>query len=362
MENEFALKLKELRDKHGYSLQELANQVGVAKQSIHKFEKGMVNPSSDTLLKMADVFNVPYSFFHYNPESFNFSFENIRFRDGHKISDREELEQDIKQEVMRYISRFTELESFMDIVRDFENPLSGFEIIDEKDIEKAAKVLRKKWKVGNDPISNVVETLENNGIFVVEITRDESFTGLSGMLNEQMPLIVLNDKCLTVERKRFTALHELGHIILEFDQNFTDKKVEFFCNYFAGAVLIVDESLYNELGKHRSVISLAELKRIKEIYGISIQAIIVRARTTGFINQSTFKDWSDSYEEWRQSEAKENDFGHFNCNEITTRFNNLLLQGVTEKRISWSKASELTGKKIDVLKSEMGELNFTIAR
>jgi len=362
MENVFALKLKELRNRYQYSLQDLADQIGVAKQSIHKFESGLVSPSDQTILKLADVFNVPYSFFYDNPEAFSFNFENIKFRDGHKIEEREELQDDIKREVLNYISRFVVLEKLMGITRDFENPLSGLEIMDEKDIEKAAKLLRKKWKIGNDPISDVVETLETKGIFVVEITRPDNFTGLSGMLNEDIPLIVLNDNCLTVERKRFTALHELGHIILEFAEDFTDQKVEFFCNYFAGAILIVDEALYSELGKNRTVISLSELRRIKEGYGISIQAIIVRARTTGFINYQTYKDWSKSYEEWRESETRENDFGHFNCTEKATKFNTLLLQGVTEKRISWSKASELTGKKIDVLKKEMGDLNFTVKR
>ncbi len=360
MENIFALKLKGLREKYNFSLQQLADQVGVAKQSIHKFERGMVNPSSETVLKLSEVFSVPYSFFYENPEAFNFNFSNIKFRDGHKVFDREDLEMEIKQEVLSHISKFMELESLMDIERDFQNPLSGFEIVDEKDIEKAAKLLRKKWKIGNDPIADVVETLEAKGIFVVEIKRMEDFVGLSGTLKEDIPLIVLNENCRVVERKRFTALHELGHIVLEFAQDFTEEKVEFFCNYFAGAVLLVDEALYTELGKNRTLISLAELRRIKEVYGISIQAIIVRARTTGFINYITYQEWSNSYEEWRKTENRANDFGHFNCSEKATRFNNLLIQGVTEKRVSWSKAAELTGTKIDILKKELGELNFSV--
>lgn len=360
MENVFALRLKELREKYNFSLQQLADKVGIAKQSIHKFEKGQVNPSSETVLKLSDVFSVPYSFFYENPEAFNFNFQNIRFREGHKIFDREDLEIEIKQEVLRYISKFMELESLLDIDRDFENPLLGFEIVHEKDIEKAAKLLRKKWKIGNDPISDVVETLETKGIFVVEINRMEDFAGLSGTLNDDIPLIVLNENSLTVERKRFTALHELGHVVLEFAQDFTEEKVEFFCNYFAGAVLIVDEVLINELGKNRTQISLAELRRIKELYGISIQAIIVRAKNSGFINFKTYLDWWSTYEEWKQADTKTNDFGHFQCNEKTTRFNNLLVQGVTEKRISWSKAAELTGRKIDILKKEIGELSFSV--
>src|SRR5688572_21445172 len=118
MENIFALKLKELRDRHNMSLQQLADQVGLAKQSIHKFEKGLVNPSSETVLKLSETFNVPYSFFYDNPEAF--SFENIRFRDGHKIFDRDDLEKEIKYEVLNYVNKFFDLETILDIVHDFE--------------------------------------------------------------------------------------------------------------------------------------------------------------------------------------------------------------------------------------------------
>ena len=116
----------------------------------------------------------------------------------------------------------------------------------------------------------------------------------------------------------------------------------------------------NIIGLRTQLGGFARVEQIKEVYGISVQAIIVRARTTGLINYTTYKEWSNSYDEWRQADSKINDFGHFNCNEKATRFNNLLVQGVTEKRISWSKAAELSGMKIDILKRELGELNFSI--
>jgi len=362
MENVFALKLKELREKHRYSLQDLADQVGVAKQSIHKFENGQVNPSSETILKIADALNVSYSFFFENSANTNFSLANIRFREEHKIfkDDKDGMENEIKQEVFRYLSRFMELETIMDVDREFDNPLSGIEIISDKDIEKAAKILRKKWKIGNAPISDVVETLENKGVFVIEVNRLENFAGLSGTVNDDIPIIVLNENCLTVERKRFTALHELGHIVLEFPDHISEDKAEFFCDYFAGAVLLVDDVLYDELGKNRTVISLAELRRIKEVYGISIQAIIMRARTSGFIDYNTSRNWWKAYDDWKSDETSSNDFGNFRCNEKTTRFKNLLVRGVTEKRISISKAAELTGRKVDVIRKELDELNFNV--
>jgi Zn-dependent peptidase ImmA (M78 family)/DNA-binding XRE family transcriptional regulator len=360
MENLLGLKLKDLRENLNFSYQQLADQVGVAKQSIFKFEKGHSKPGSEMLLKLSELFNVPYSYFYENPEGSDFSFENIRFRDAHKIFDVEGHLKEVKEIVLNYISKFIELERIMGIQRQFENPLEEVKITSEKDIEKAAKIIRKKWKVGNSPIADVVEMLESKGVFVVEVTRTEDFCGLSGSLNKDIPIIVLNERSLTVERKRFTALHELGHIVLQFDEDFSEDKIEFYCDFFAGAVLIVDEALYAEFGKNRTSISLAELKRIKELYGISIQAIIIRARQTNFIDNRTSNDWWQAYNEWYNGGNNKNDFGHYACNEKATRFNNLIVQGVTEGRLAWSKAAELSGKKIDHLKKELNVLNFNV--
>ena len=359
MENLVAVKLKELREKNSFSLQELAEQVGVAKQSIHKFENGTIAPSSETLIKIAEALNVSYSFFYENPIRYNLTFQNIKFREKHKISN-QKFENEIKEDVCKYLSYFMELSAITESELEFENPLTGFEIATDKDIEKAAKIIRKKWKIGNAPITDVVETLENKGVFVVEINRMEDFTGLSGMVNDEIPIIVLNEHFNSIERKRFTALHELGHIVLAFSPEVSEAKLERFCDSFAGAILLVDDVLYDELGKNRTVITLAELKRIKELYGISIQAIIMRASTSGFIDSATSKQWWKSYNEWNSNDTNTNDFGNYRSFEKIQRFKKMLVRGVAEKRLSISKAAELADKKIDVMRKELDELNFNV--
>ena len=70
---------------------------------------------------------------------------------------------------------------------------------------------RDFWNIGSDGIINVIDLLEEHGIKVIEIDAPESFDGLSSMVNDLYPVIVLN-KAFSSERKRFTALHELGHL------------------------------------------------------------------------------------------------------------------------------------------------------
>jgi len=350
MEYPAAQKIKELREQRGYSLQQLADMVGVSRQSIHKFENGLVNPSSETLLRLSQVFNVPYGFFFVN--EVGYTVDNIRFRDKYSVLHRDHVEAFIKAEVLKQVSQLQQLEQLLQLGRSFENPLDGFRVVSGKDIEKAARILRRKWKLGNDPISDVVEMLEENGVFVVEVEQDSDFSGLSAMIDESIPVIVLNQNVKVEERKRFTALHELGHIVLEFADDLPDNKIEDFCHHFAGAVLLVDEVLLEELGRNRTSISLIEFRRIKEKYGISIQAIIFRARNAEVVNLATFFTWNKIYKEWRAT-AAEGEFGVFKCREKAARLNNLLMQGLKEKKLTWAKAAEISYTKIDTLKKKL---------
>ncbi len=53
--------LKNLRKQKGYSQEELADRLGVVRQTISKWEKGQSVPDSEMLMKLADIFEVPVS-------------------------------------------------------------------------------------------------------------------------------------------------------------------------------------------------------------------------------------------------------------------------------------------------------------
>jgi len=57
--NIFSTRLKQLRELKGVSTQKLADAIGLkSKGSITQFEKTMTSPSVDTLVAIADYFNV----------------------------------------------------------------------------------------------------------------------------------------------------------------------------------------------------------------------------------------------------------------------------------------------------------------
>lgn len=50
--------LKKLRNEHGYSQKALADLLGITQQAIYKYENLSVEPDIQTLIGLADIFNV----------------------------------------------------------------------------------------------------------------------------------------------------------------------------------------------------------------------------------------------------------------------------------------------------------------
>ena len=58
MNIEIANRLAELRKKHGYSQEELADKLGVSRQAVSKWECGESSPDTDNLIALAKVYNM----------------------------------------------------------------------------------------------------------------------------------------------------------------------------------------------------------------------------------------------------------------------------------------------------------------
>jgi Zn-dependent peptidase ImmA (M78 family) len=253
----------------------------------------------------------------------------------------------LREEITESVSRYLEIEQFLGIETSFSNPLINFPIKDGEDVESAVEQLILHWKTGMNAIPNVIEMLEDKEIKVIETDAPLEFDGLSGWADDKIPVIVVN-KNYENERKRFNALHELGHTILQFDDDLSEKEVEKLCHRFAGALLIPKETFFAELGKKRTSISLNELKTIKESYGISIQAIMARAKDLEVINQNTFLQFRIQI----TNNRTEKGLGQFVGKERSDRFKTLVFRAATEEIISMSKAANLCNQKLASFRDE----------
>lgn len=357
--NTIGSKIRELRKHSNISLQCLADQVEVSKVAIHQYENGSSIPGNHILKRIASVLGVDFWEFFRVPQ-FNISIESVKFRDGSKLNNAIEEENEVKKKVLSIVKNYLELESILDVKIKFENPIEDFRVKSNDDVEKAVKKVRRKWKLGNAPIDSLTELLEDKGIKIINLNRNTVSGGLSGWI-DQMPLIVINNSDAhkrETTRKRFTIAHELGHLLMKFEvNNLTDDLEEIFCNRFAAAFLFVDEVAFEKIGKNRTSISLGELKDLKETYGISIKAIIYRLSSLKLIDDAIKEEIINSYE--LMYSENENFGNYIKSNEIPIRFEKLIRTALTEDRIEKNKASELSGIAIDKLK-ELTIKNFNL--
>jgi len=288
----FPERLKAARLMNGYSMQDLENKLEkkISKQAIGRYEKGLMKPSQQNLFLLCQALNVKLDYFHKEKIVI---LAKVSFRKLQKLSAKKQEE--IKQKTADYLERYIEIEDILGLNNKAANPIAYIEIKDFPDVEKAAIKLREAWHLGQDPLLNITEIIEENGIKVFQLDMDAAFSGMSVQTNNGERAIVLNThETIPTDRKRFTALHELGHQLLHIKKLSNDKKEqekqeEKLCNYFAGAMLSPQNSLERELGGKRQNIHIKELKLLKEQYGISMQAILYRAKDLGYISPYHFK-------------------------------------------------------------------------
>jgi Zn-dependent peptidase ImmA (M78 family)/DNA-binding XRE family transcriptional regulator len=331
----FGAKLKAARKMVGMSLQELADATGniITKQALSKYEKGAMVPGSDTLNAISKGLGVKTGYFYRQSQV---KLTGLEFRKRSRLSKKDENR--VKYQTLDFLERFIEIENVMDLHSSFDNPLKNAVIKNQNDVEEASLYLRKAWDLGIAPISNLMELLEDKGVRILEVDLPYQFDGLSAWA-DGIPVITVN-KNHDLVRRRFTIVHELAHLMLTFN-NCNRDDLEKLCHNFAGAFLIPKVKMIEEIGSHRSRITFLELKKLKGIYGISIMALMVRAKKLGIINETVYKKFFilASKSGWRSGSSMEP--GHYVGREYANRFSQLVSWAVAEDIITMSKGAEL---------------------
>jgi Zn-dependent peptidase ImmA (M78 family) len=336
----FSKRLLNARKQANLSQDELVELINgkVKKTAIAKYERGEMMADANVVEALAKALNQRVDYF-YRP--FNVAISNVEFRAKASLGTRKE--ESLRQVISSRIERYVELEQLLNVSSRFENPLRDFIVMSNEDAEVAARELNKAWNLGTDALGKVTGILENNGIKVIEIEADTDFDGYSALVNNNIPVIVLRSNLNTTERKRLTAFHELGHLLIKFADGISPNEKERMCSRFAGALLLPAVNLYSELGRFRSALSGFELGLLKDKYGISALAIVVRAYQLNIITNFTQIKLINFC---RQTKL-ETHIGSNNSTDNASRFDLLLSRALTEDIISQNKAAELAFTTLD---------------
>lgn len=334
----FGRRLSQARRMRGMSLRAVAEAMGglVSYNALHRYEQGVMMPGDDVLIPVADVLDKPLDFF-FRP--FTVELRELQFRKTTGLGVKEV--DAVKERATDFIERYCEIEQILDMHASFHDPLEDARYTTVNEAEDAADRVRAAWRLGEDPLNNVIETLEAKGFKVFEVDAPQSFKGLAGWADNHPVIVLATWMNKDIPLKRFTALHEAAHLLALQHTDLTGKPLEAFCNRFAGAILIPREVFRSDWGGFRHRISLEELIDLKRRYGMSIAAIMYRAHDLKLIDDSTHRQFSiiRRKRRWHLEEP-----GDYQGTEKSSRFEQLVLRATAEEEISFDKGAALLDK------------------
>lgn len=285
------IRLREARNMCGYSLDQFvkAADVCVTRQSIYNYERGVMQPKPEMVKMFADTLGVSEHYFYGNSTKIDIPMLRTT---GDDLLSEEEL-QHFEVMLSYWAERYLLMEKKVGLKSDFSNPLADITVSTLDDVILAADRLREVWRCGSGPLPAVLRLMERKGIKILSTELPDGILGLSTFADESHPLIVVDmrPQKTSIERLRFTACHELAHILLHFSD---ECNVEKMCNKFANFFIFPKQTFIEEMGaEHREQLTLEEMIDLRELYGISIAAQVHAAWDLRMISREHYDWWYD---------------------------------------------------------------------
>ena len=305
----FSIRLSQARLMNGWSMDQLSEKTSrkVTKQSISKYEKGLMLPKKDTLAALSSALDISIDYFLGTGMSIDTPMLRKAFN-GY-VSDEEVTK--LESMLAYWSEQYITAESKAGMLTCFVNPLKDKVVSTIEDACDAADSLRRAWNCGDGALPSVLRLMERKGIKILDRQLPCGVLGLSTWADHKYPLVVIdfaNEKH-TVERLRFTASHELGHIVLNIPRDVEPADREKLCSQFAGCFLLPKTTLIEELGgTKRARLTLDELIDLHEEYGVSVSALVHEAWDLRIITREHYDLW---YNEQIHNNCKEIGWGEY---------------------------------------------------
>jgi Zn-dependent peptidase ImmA (M78 family)/transcriptional regulator with XRE-family HTH domain len=170
--------------------------------------------------------------------------------------------------------------------------------------EDAAREAREFFDVGPGPIQHAVHLAERAGVVVVFSEPGIAAIDAYSLHTAGRPIIVLNPVKDDYYRQRFDVAHELGHLIMHHDAEPGGKVAEAQANRFASEFLMPAEEIAPFLPSSTSGRGWAQLAELKEHWGVSLAALLYRARALGVMGDVSYRNAMVrmSQNGWRRAE------------------------------------------------------------
>lgn len=273
--------LTRLRREKGLTQSALAESAELSLAGYRKVEKGQSEPRPETIEALARALRVPLRAL-VEPVP---TLERVRFRSFKKLRTREGILSDVAV-------RLADFNSLEDLtgeriayrLADLGSQTGEVAPGGEEGPEGLARAVRKRFRLSQrEPIRDICGLLSAHGIKVLpfEVASD-AFFGLSVALEDGGPAVVVNTwPRISVERWIFTAVHELGHLLLhreDYDvrESAEEQRREKEANAFASHFLMPEEVFWDEWSETAGMPLVDRVLKVKRMFRVSYKTVLYR--------------------------------------------------------------------------------------
>lgn len=285
-----------LRESRGMSGLELARLSGVPQPMISKMENGVTAMDPARVQLIADALQYPLEVFSWDDQVYGFGSAAFYHRKQQSLA--QGTLRMIQAEVNLMRMRVRRLLRSIEVDARFTVPFLDVEELGGP--ERVAQAVRAHWLLPMGPVKDLMAVLEQAGVVV---TRSDfgspRISAISFAATRDCPAIVVLNDAHAADRERFTAAHELGHLVMHIDPTPTET-AEQEADAFASEFLMPAREIKPQL----KGITLQRTAQLKAVWKVSMAALIRRARDLGAIDDSRYKSLQIQLSQhgWRKSE------------------------------------------------------------
>lgn len=294
--------LRLARQRLGLTQKIAAEKLGIPQPVLSRYENSVSDPDEAILLRAGRVYDVPRAFFDLREPVYG---PPVSVHPMPRAKS-DVTARDLDMVTAELNIRVMQMRRFLDSV-DFE-PTADLPSLDIEAYgtpDDIANTVRTHWKVPPGPVRNLTGLAERAGVIVgTSEFGGASISGMTFKVPGQPPLVLLNAHH-PADRLRFTLAHEIGHLVMH---RFPTPTMEDEANDFASALLMPATDITSGLRGRR--ITLELLAAMKPEWRVAMQAIAMRAKKLGFLNenQARYIFQQISARGWRTREPAELDF------------------------------------------------------
>lgn len=287
----------------GLRKSDLAGLVDKSATAVAAWESGVKRPTAATVAQLALSLSVDPGFFAVRPDDIAALSATPHFRSLRSTSQLArdqafaygQLAVDIATSLERHVE-------FPDLaVPSLPVALDG---PDDDGPERAAHLVRDVWDIGAGPVGHLVRLLEHHGMLVVFSPPQTASVDAYSFDSRLRPVVVLNPIKRDYYRQRFDVAHELGHLIMHGDAEPGGRIVEEQAHRFASELLMPATEIRDLLPATMGGNVWVTLAKLKEQWGVSMQALLFRARRLGRLGDVSYRNamTTISARGWRRDE------------------------------------------------------------